>query len=294
MIDQYVLPGEKVFPEGITEGPDGVTFYVSSSRQGTIFRGRIDRAELEIWNDGMSEALGMAVDDAGRLLVCGANTGHIGVIDTSSGELLVRHTVPAIPALLNDVCVHGGSAYVTDSAQPVVWRLPLGDVVGEPMRWLDLTAFGAAPDALHYLNGIVPTPDGAALVVAAQGTGVLWRVDVESAKAVPIDLGGVIVNGDGLVFVDDVLYVCDNSDEPDGSVRYWLTAVRLSDDATRGERIGHWERSAADTPTTAAYLDGRLYLVNSQFRADPVRPPFTVTGLRPPIANSQSQADEAG
>ena len=36
MLTEYRLPGDAVFPEGITEDPDGVTFYVSSMQQGTI------------------------------------------------------------------------------------------------------------------------------------------------------------------------------------------------------------------------------------------------------------------
>jgi sugar lactone lactonase YvrE len=66
VITEYTMPGEDVFPEGITEGPDGVTFYVSSSRHGTIFRGHIDAGELEVWQparvDSRTNALGMTVD----------------------------------------------------------------------------------------------------------------------------------------------------------------------------------------------------------------------------------------
>ena len=35
---RYSLPGDNVFPEGITEG-GGTTFYVGSMGEGTIFRG---------------------------------------------------------------------------------------------------------------------------------------------------------------------------------------------------------------------------------------------------------------
>jgi Cu-Zn family superoxide dismutase len=301
VINEYILPGEQVFPEGITEDPDGVTFYVSSARDGTVFRGRTDRDQVDVWlpggADGRTEALGMAVDHAGRLLVCGGSTGHLFAVDRASGALAARYPVPSSATLLNDVCVLDGCAYVTDSVRPVVWRLPLdgepgdpGDPSrtggpGQPAVWVDLTGFGARPDVEHYLNGIASTGTGGPLVVAAQGAGVLWRVDVTSAEAVPIDLGGVTVNGDGMVVVGDLLYVCDNSDEPDGSVRFWLTALRLTADARRGELVGRWERPYADTPTTAAYLGGRLYLVNSQFAAardGTAKAPFTVSALAPP------------
>jgi len=290
VITDYVLPGEAVFPEGITEDPDGVTFYVSSENDGTIFRGHIDKPELEVWQpagaDGRTQALGMAVDGAGRLLVCGGETGHLFAYDIRTGARQARHTIPAEATLLNDVCVTGGYAYVTDSRRPVIWRLKLAGEVGEPEEWLDLTAFGAAAGDLHYLNGIVATHDGTTLLVAAQGTGVLWRVDVAARTASRVDLGGVRVNGDGLCFVGNLLYVCDNTDEPDGSARFWLSALHPSADARAAALAGRWERPAEQTPTTLAYLDGRLYLVNSQFHArhaGTAAPPFTVSALTPPV-----------
>jgi sugar lactone lactonase YvrE len=291
MIDEYVLPGDDVFPEGITEDPDGVTFYVSSSRHGTIFRGRIDAPELEVWQpggvDGRTESFGMAVDGAGRLLVCGGGTGHLFAFDRSSGAQLARRTVPATSeTFLNDVCVVNDAAYVTDSLEPVVWRLPLGPEVGEFELFSDLRDHGADPETQPLPNGIVPVDAGRAVLVAAPGTGVLWRVDVATGSATLVDVGGTRINGDGLVFVGDVLYICDNTEEPDGSTRYCLTALELAPDARSGKVLGRWERSTADTPTTAAYLDGRLYLVNSQFAgrdAGTATAPYTVKALVPPL-----------
>jgi len=290
MINEYVVPGESVFPEGITEDPDGVAFYVSSACDGSIFRGHIDTPKLKVWQlagvDGRMQALGMAVDGAGRLLVCGGSTGHLFAYDTGTGDLVARRTVPSTPALLNDVCVVGGYAFVTDSERPVVWRFSTADgIIGAPQEWLDLTEFGAASQEVHYLNGIVATHGGATLLVAAQGTGVLWRVDVATCTATLVDLGGLRVNGDGLVFVNELLYICDNTDEPGGSARYWLTALRPSADAHAAALVGRWEHPAAATPTTLAYLDGRLYRVNSQFacrKAGMAAPPFTVSALVPP------------
>ena len=39
--EEFVLPGDQVYPEGITEGP-GTTFYVGSIDTGTIYRGDLD------------------------------------------------------------------------------------------------------------------------------------------------------------------------------------------------------------------------------------------------------------
>ena len=289
MIDRYLLPDGATFPEGITEAPDGESFFVSASRDGAILRGRLDEPELRQWlpagEDGRTAALGMATTED-LLLICGADTGTFYGYALSDRRLVARHRVPHSTSLLNDVCVNDGYAYVTDSLRPVIWRFPLSDGLGTAEEWLDLTTLGAAPDALHYLNGIVATAGGTLLLVAAQGTGVLWRVDIAARTAGPVELPGIIVNGDGMVFVDDVLYVCDNTDEPDGGVRYWLTGLRLSADAWKAELAGRWEYPASDTPTTIAYLGGRLLLVNSQFGADRLgtaKPPFTVGVIPPPV-----------
>ncbi|HZE40478.1 MAG TPA: hypothetical protein VE172_16880 [Stackebrandtia sp.] len=290
MIEQFVLPGDAVFPEGVTEDTDDAGFFVSSSRQGTIFRGRLDTGALAQWQpagaDGRTQALGMAVDERGRLIVCGFRTGLIFGYDIDSGDLVARHRVDGDPALLNDVCVLNGYAYVTDSERPVLWRLELGERIGPPEEWLDLTAHGAEPEVRHYLNGIVPTRDGTGLLVVGQGSEELWRVDVAARSARRVDLGGEHLAGDGMVWVDDVLYVCDNSQDPDGAVRFWLTAVRLSEGDTVGEVLGRWERPADDTPTTLAYRDGRLLVVNAQFDAERrgvAKPPFTVSVVTPPL-----------
>jgi Cu-Zn family superoxide dismutase len=284
VLTDYLLPGDGVFPEGITEDPDGVRFYVSSYAQGTIFRGRLDEPEAEVWlapgADGRTKAAGMAVDPAGRLLVCGGDTGQLFGYDTASGTLVARHTVPG-RSLLNDVCVAGGYAYVTDSVRPVLWRVPLGDAIGAPEEWLTVPD----PGELPYLNGIVALDAGRTLLVAAQGTGTLWRIDVAAAvaeqvdvaaaaaeridvvaaTAEQVDVGGVPVNGDGLVVVDDLVYVCDNIDRPDGGADHVLTALRPAPDRRSAALVGRWPQRHRDTPTTIAHLGNRLLLVHSQF-----------------------------
>ena len=286
-----MIPGDSAFPEGITEDPDGEHFFVCSHRTGTVFRCGIGQPEAEVWlpggQDGRTALIGMTTDRRGRLFACGGETGHVFAYELASGRLLAQRTVPSEPTLLNDMCVVGEFLYVTDSKRPVVWRFDVTDGLGEPELWLDLTRHGADETDLHYLNGIVPTHDGAVLVMAAQGTGRLWRVDVATGAAEPIDLGTAVVNGDGLVYVGDVLYVCDNSEEPDGSVRMWLTALRLTDDARGGSVIGRWERPLTDTPSTVAHLGDRLYIVNAQhfahFAGQEPKPPFTVSALDVPI-----------
>jgi hypothetical protein len=87
--------------------------------------------------------------------------------------------------------------------------------------------------------------------------------------------------------VRDVLYACDVTEDASLNVHFWLTAVHLVDDARSGRLAGRWHRRIEDTPTTLAYLAGRLYLVNSQFHADRqgTQPgPFTVSVVDPPLS----------
>ena len=222
-----MLPGEDVHPEGITEDPDGFTFYVSSAKQGTIFRGRLGEPSLEVWLrpgvDGRDHALGMTVDPHGRLLVCGYETGYLWAYDTVTGDLVARRKVPVDKALLNDVCVAGDHVYVTDSTRPVLWRYPLADI-GEPEEWIDLELSGA------YLNGIVALHDGATLIVADQGsTESLWRIDIQTREVIRLDAR---VAADGMVVVGDNLYTCDNLDLPGGDVAFYISEFELDDEAS--------------------------------------------------------------
>ncbi|GLZ76381.1 hypothetical protein Afil01_11880 [Actinorhabdospora filicis] len=285
MFEQYVIPGDGVFPEGITEGIGRHEFYVSASAGGAIYRGDTGRRELEPWlpggEDGRVSTLGLALDGHGRILICGGRSKAFYAYNLSSGDLEERHEYAGF---LNDVCVHGGFAYLTDSHNPRILRAEVGEKgVGAPELWLDLSTEETDP----FFNGIVPTPDGSAIVWAAQGSHHLWRAAVSqtpgsSGKAEMIDVGDLLIAGDGMVFVGDVLYICDNTDEADGSARFWLTALTSSDGWRSAELAGRWERPAADTPTTVAHRDGRLLLVNSQFVGrdkGTAAAPFTVSAV---------------
>src|SRR5688572_11141213 len=76
--DVYILPGEDVFPEGVAFDPETQTFYVSSTTDGTIFRGTPSETAAEVFlpggEDGRASATGLAAVD-GLLFVSGGGTG---------------------------------------------------------------------------------------------------------------------------------------------------------------------------------------------------------------------------
>src|SRR5258708_20112467 len=98
LTDTISLPGPAAFPEGIAAAADGLTFYISSRRDGTIFRGRIDESAAAVWlppgTDGRTAAFGMTIDAHGRLLVCGWESAQVFASQTATAALQARYFVP--------------------------------------------------------------------------------------------------------------------------------------------------------------------------------------------------------
>jgi Cu-Zn family superoxide dismutase len=265
--NEYLLPGERVLPEGIVVGPDA-DFYTGSSADGTIYHCRLDEPEAQVWleagEDGRDSALGMAIHNETKLVICGGRTGLVWVYEIASGQLLSRLMTDGFP---NDVCVVGNTMYVTDSAQPVLHYGPVG---GE-LTTLDMSPAG--PDA--YLNGIVATPD--AILVAAQGTEMLWRVDLATGAVSKLADG---FGADGMLLVGDTLYgLCNEGTSIDDAV-FFLAGVRLNADATRAQPLGRFVDPRFDTPTTLDTDGERFLIVNAQFaKGAAAAPPFQVIAV---------------
>jgi sugar lactone lactonase YvrE len=284
-VRRYVLPGERVFPEGITEGP-GTSFFVGSLGDGTIFRGDAATGAVEVFlppnGDGRQAIAGLDIDGYGRLIACDFDGRQVFGYDLASRQLVARHRLPAAGSMPNDVVVAGDTAYVTDSADPVIWRLPAGPAgIGEPEVAIDLAGFGVADPA--YLNGIVAHPDGSLLLAASQGEGgVLWRVDLAEATASPVDLGGYEFNADGMLIDGEVLYGVLNRGETAEDVVFMISAARLVPDWRSGVILSELTYPEWDFPTTIAKVGGQLLVVCSQInRRDTAVPPtlpFEVIG----------------
>lgn len=283
----YELPGSRVFPEGI--GLDKATgdFYVGSSQDGTIYRGNVRREQAEVFlpggRDGRTAATGVRARD-GRLWVAGRFTGRLFVYDLRTRRLLRRLEAPRVgatfspraePSLVNDIAFAGEAAYVTDSFQPVIYRVSTaGGSIGDMEPWLDLRGTPAAYRRGFNLNGITASDDGRHLVTVNTDSGELFRIDVSDGAVRPIDLGGARVRtGDGLLLDGTTLLVV--REEPGE-----IAPVKLSADLLRGEIGTGFGRSQLRFPTTMAELGGRGLVVNSQFDAG-AEPelPFTVSAV---------------
>jgi hypothetical protein len=155
-----------------------------------------------------------------------------------------------------------------------VWRLPVGPgQVGEPSVAIDLTPYYPADPA--YLNGIVCHPARPLLLIASQGKGgTLWRADMPSGKADPVDLDGYNFNADGLLLDGDVLYgVTHRGTFAAGDIRFLITAVRLAPGWESGTVLGEVTDERWNTPTTIAKIGGELLIVCAQFGAQRLNVP---------------------
>ena len=279
----YALPGERVFPEGIAVA--GRRYYVSSTTDGTIFRGSLKGRAAEVFlpggADGRTTAVGVKVDREGRLYVAGGATGSIFVYDTRTRRLIRRFDT-GTGGFLNDIAIaRDGTAYATDSQRPFLFRIPESDVQAGTGDTVALAPFvnqyaGFGPG--FNANGIVALdPDTLIYVDSTPGT--LYRVDVPTGTVQAIDLGGAsVAGGDGLALKGRRLYVVRNAAER-------VVQIRLAGDLRSGRIRSETTDPTFAFPTTAALAKGRLLVVNSQFdkRSSGQAPePFTVSSIKRP------------
>jgi Cu-Zn family superoxide dismutase len=279
--DLYIVPGNAVFPEGIAYQQGSDNFFVSSSSDGTIYRGDLDRAELDPFlsagGDGRTSATGMKVTDDGQLLVSGAGTGQIFVYDIATKALRARFNAGTPPAtFINDVAIApNGAAYFTDSFTPAIYRITPNRTGGwDFARWLDLSGTAIVYQDGFNLNGIVATSGGKYLITVQSNTGKLFRIGIADKTVAEIDLSGqTLPAGDGLVLRGSSLYVVQNANQ--------ISKVQLKNKFTSGAIISVTTDPSFSTTTTAAIAKGRLLVVNSQF-AGPGTAPFTVSSTHVP------------
>lgn len=279
----FALPGEEVFPEGITHLEGSDVFYVGSTGDGTIFRGDLISGEVDVFSeggtDGRAVAIGMKVDEAGRLVVAGGPTGTVWEYDTTTGELIGEwSTGVSEDQFLNDVAIApSGDAFITDSAQPILYRLPGGDEAAAPDGAGELEPFLAFTDTVvqyepgFNLNGIVVSDNGEYLLVVQANTGGLFRIDVSTKLVEQVDLGGASLDGgDGMVLDGTTLYVVHGGK---------VSVVAMNGDLLSGSVEGEFTDQTFSSPTTAAKYGSCLLVVNSQFanRGGTPQLPFTVS-----------------
>lgn len=283
----YTIPGNAVFPEGIAVDNRTGFFYVGSTTDGTIFRGHLRGSAMEVFlpggGDGRTTAIGMKVDQNGRLFVAGGGTGQVWVYDTGSGALIRRFdTGRRAGTFLNDVAIaRDGDAFVTDSLFPELLRIPAsalgGSTPGTPESFVNFTGTPAEYVAGFNLNGIALSNDGKHLVAIASNTGKLFRIGLSDRAVAEIPVaGGPLPMGDGILIHGDLLLVSRNAAE-------LVVSVALDGNLSDGAVFAAYTDPLFMFPTTIALARGRVLAVNAQFdrRGPGLTPelPFTVASV---------------
>ena len=212
-------------------------------------------------------ALGMKVDDRGRLFVAGGGTGTASVYDSRSGRLLAGYALTAAPTFVNDVVVTRKAAYFTDSQRQQLYVLDLGRRGKLPgaARTLPLTGdlqYDTDPMTFE-LNGIETLRGGRRLVAVQSGKGKLFAIDPRTGDTDEIDLGGgTVTNGDGLLRQGRWLYVVQNRDNR-------IAVVRLDRHDEAGADRGLDHGPGLRRPDDARRPRPPLWTVNARFTTPP-------------------------
>jgi hypothetical protein len=275
---QYTMPGDNVFPEGVSLRPGTDQFFVSSTGTGAVYRGTLGKPRLKTFlpggEDGRSIVNGLR---AGKdhLVVAGSVTGYIYVYDYR-GRLVHRFATGS-GGLINDVAIApNGDVYATDSIRGVLFRISARSAAKRtgattrlrPFLEVGKTAIGS------YCNGIVPAGDRYLLVVGLS-TGVLARVDLKTKRVRAVE-GVSLPVGDGLARTGRTLYGVTSGSR--------VTQLKLSRDWLHGSVVRQITSPTFRLPTTVQIAGKRLLVVNSQFdkRGKTPELPFTVSAVRRP------------
>lgn len=262
-------------PEGIAIR--GTTAYFGSLADGDIYAADLRSGEGAVISEGPgTPSVGLKIDDRGRLFVAGGAAGEARVISARTGQVLATYEFTAEASFINDVVLTRRMAWFTDSANPVLYGLPLGRRGDLPdadeVVTLELGGEYVQQPGFN-LNGITRTPDGRALLAVQTATGLLFRIDPESGEATEVDLGGALLtNGDGMLLLGRTLYVVQNRSNQ-------VAVVELNRSGTRGQLVDTLNSDHFDVPTTVAAFGRWLYLPKARFSTPPT-PTTTYTAVR--------------
>ncbi len=266
-------------PEGIVAGR-GRTAYVGSLANGAIYAVNVrtgSGAELVPGQTGRV-AVGLEFDRrTGYIYVAGGPTGAAIVYDSKTGDEVAAFSLfgPG-GGFVNDAVVTKEAVYFTNSAQPVLYRVPLTRR-GQPGAQAEVTTITLSGDwqqvAGFNANGIEASNKGDTLIVVNSTVGKLYAVDPATGIADEIELGGAsVTSGDGLLREGNTLYVVRNQLNE-------IAAFKLAKDLGSAELVQTITSPNFAVPTTVASFGKALYAVNARFGLPPG--PFTIVRVEP-------------
>jgi sugar lactone lactonase YvrE len=269
------IPLKRAFqPEGISIRAN--TFYVGSIPTGSIFRGDLRTGVGDVYIERTGRAaIGLEVDNRGRLFVAGGPTGKAFVYNARTKADIASYDLA--PGFINDVVVTRTGAYFTNSSRAEIYRIPIGNGgrLGTTVQTIPLT--GAYQHTAGFnANGIEATANGRWLVIVQTSTGKLFRVNPSTGATTEIALGGEIMqNGDGLLLDGKTLYVVQNQLNR-------ISVIRVNAALTSGRLVTRITDARFAIPTTIDDLGRRLYAVNARFGSPPATTDYQVVQVRKP------------
>jgi sugar lactone lactonase YvrE len=249
-------------PEGIAIGR-GTTFYVGSIPTGRIWRGDLRTGQGAVLvPDRGRRAIGVDLDNRGRLFVAGGPTGGGFVYNARTGADIAQFSFASGPTFVNDVVVTRDAAWFTDSLRPFLYKVRIGRHGGlGPARAVRLTGDIVFGENFNT-NGIDATPNGRTLVIVQSNTGKLFKVNRRGVTD-EIDLGGAtVMAGDGILLDGRTLYVVRNTANR-------IAVVRVRPDLSSGRVAREITNPQFDVPTTIDERGSHLYAVNARFMTPP-------------------------
>ena len=268
------LADSTFWPEGLDYDPRTGRFYVTSVRRGTVVELGPRGESRELWRPGEAlrgAALAARLDASHQALWVTLSgmpqmEGHlpgdsaIGAlvrVRLADGAVLRRWDLPVVQGghALGDVVVTPrGDVFITDSNDPVLYRLRAGADSLEPIRH----------PLFRSLQGVAATPDGRALYVADYSHGLL-RVDLATHAVARLEDAphSTSLGCDGIAWVDGTLIAIQNGVVPARVMRFVLDASGRR--ITRAEVLDQ-NSALADEPTSIVVVGhDAVYVANSQW-----------------------------
>jgi Cu-Zn family superoxide dismutase len=274
---QIPLMGNALYPESIARDPRSGILYVGSNGDGSVqaVENGVARVLQPTETDGRTETLGIKVDARrDRLLLLDGSSVYVYQLKTNTliKKIPLSSVINVAKPMLNDLVIDkNGNAYITDSLNPMLLKLDGQKLTLSIFKDLSgIIPYGNQNDFPYNLNGIVLSPDEKELISVKTNEGTLWKISTVDRSVTQIKTQETLTKGDGLVRDKNILYVIRNFENKISKV-----------DLTNGT-VKTISPADVSIPTSAVLINGpepHLVIVNSQFRQDPLKLPFTLTVL---------------